>query len=145
MNNYNILTELDKVSRRAARAGQPFTTQAEHMPEVLNIVKANGGPVDTCWSLSFMNNIDDALSNKVDLDKMKYVIGTANLINYTACHDNKRLLKRLNEKLSGLNDEVFRRMKLAVIILTTSASIPLIWQGDEMGEATPFDETDENK
>jgi glycosidase len=92
-----------------------------------------------------MNNIDDALSDKVDLNKMKYVIGTPNLINYTACHDNKRLLTRLNEKLSGSDDEVFRRMKLAAIILTTSAGIPLIWQGDEMGEATLFDEADENK
>jgi len=127
MDNYNILFELDQIARNAARRGQPFTTQAEHMPETLDIVKANGAPVDTCWSLSFMNDIDDALSGKVDFHKMKYIIGTPNLINYTACHDNKRLLTRLNEKLPGFDDEVFRRMKLAVVILTTSAGIPLIW------------------
>ncbi|CAF0747120.1 unnamed protein product [Adineta steineri] len=145
MDNYDILYELDQVARNAARPGQPFTTQAEHMPETLNIIKANGGPTDTCWSLSFMNNIDEALADKFDLDKMKYIIGTPNLINYTACHDNKRLLARLNERLSGFDDEIFRRMKLAAIILTTSAGIPLIWQGDEIGEAISVDETDENK
>ncbi len=145
MDNYNILYELDQVARRAARRGQPFTTQAEHMPETLDIIKENEGPVDTCWSLSFMNSMDDALTDKVDLNRMKYVIGTPNLINYTASHDNKRLLTRLIENLSIVDDENFRRMKLATIILTTSAGIPLIWQGDEMVEATSFDEADENK
>jgi glycosidase len=145
MDNYNILYELDQVARNASRPGQPFTTQAEHMPETVDIVKANGGPVDTCWSLSFMNSMDDALADKVDLNRMKYIIGTPNLINYTACHDNKRLVACLKDNLSISDYELFRRMKLAAIILTTSAGIPLIWQGDEMDEATTFDEKDENK
>ena len=145
MDNYNILFELGRVARNATRLGQPFTTQAEHMPETLDIVKANGGPVDTCWSLSFMRNLEDALTDKVDLNLMKYIIGTPNVINYTASHDNKRLIVHLIDKLSGAEDEIYRRMKLAAIILTTSAGIPLIWQGDEMGETVTFEETDEDK
>lgn len=145
MDNYNILFELDRVARSVARHNQPFVTQAEYMPEKLDIIKANGGPVDTCWCLSFMVDLENALLDKFDLDKMKYIIRTTNVINYTASHDNKRLFTRLTEKLSGSEDEIYRRMKLAAIILTTSAGIPLVWQGDEMAEIISFEEDDENK
>jgi len=34
---------------------------------------------------------------------------------------------------------------LAAILLVTSVGVPLIWQGDELGDASSFEETDKNK
>ncbi|CAF1269063.1 unnamed protein product [Rotaria sordida] len=42
-------------------------------------------------------------------------------------------------------DDAFLRMHLAVILLVTSVDVLLIWQGDELGDASSFDELDENK
>ncbi|CAF4726366.1 unnamed protein product, partial [Rotaria sp. Silwood2] len=70
MDNYDILCELDSVAR-SVRSSQPFYSQAEYVPETLAIVKANGGPVDTCWSSSFHGIVAGVLvdQSKFNLDQ----------------------------------------------------------------------------
>ena len=131
MDNYNILHELDRTAR-SVRPNQPFFTQAEYVPETSDIVKANNGPLDACWSSTFHGIISEALinQNKFELDVLKYAISAPNLVNYLACHDNERLMY-----LVGQLDQPFQRVRLGTIVLMTSVSVPLIWQGDEFGEA----------
>ncbi len=37
-----------------------------------------------------------------------------------------------------VHNDAFQRVHLGAIVLMTSVSIPLIWQGDEFGEARPL-------
>ncbi|CAF0846354.1 unnamed protein product [Rotaria sordida] len=145
MDTFNILHELDRVARTAVRTNQPFYTTAEFVPENLYITKAKNGPVDACWTQALYGNLENALTDKVDLNDMKYAIANNNVVNYTDCHDNKRLLFRVGNNHCIFDDEAFLRMHMAAILLATSVGVPLIWQGDELGDASSFEETDENK
>ena len=136
MDNYDILRELDNVAR-SVRGSQPFYTAAEYVPETLTILKSNGGPVDSCWSASFhgiiANNLTD--QSKFELDQVKHIISAPDLVNYLSCHDNERLLFLLGKNGNLFDDAAFIRMRLAMIILFTSVSIPFVTQGEEFGEA----------
>ncbi|CAF2920117.1 unnamed protein product [Rotaria sp. Silwood2] len=137
LNNYNILHELDHLAR-SIRLNQPFFTQAEHVPETLNIAKENNGPVDACSSSRFHDVICQALidQNKFELDHIKYVISASNLVNYLTSHNNERLLYLINHMGKAYDEnDAFQRVRLGAIVLMTSVSTPLIWQGDEFGEA----------
>ncbi|CAF1376269.1 unnamed protein product [Adineta ricciae] len=145
MDNYDILRELDNVAR-SIRTSQPFYTTAEYVPETPAIVKSNGGPVDACWSASFhgvmANNLVDL--SKLELDLLQYVISAADLVNYLSCHDNERFLFVLGKTGNIFDDAAFTRMRLAMIILITSVSVPMITQGDELGEAREWGSEGQN-
>ncbi|CAF0954312.1 unnamed protein product [Adineta ricciae] len=136
MDNYDVLRELDRVAR-SVRPNQPFFSQAEYVPEQGNIVKANNGPVDACWSSTFHGVVCNALvdQTKFELDLLKYVISAPNLVNYLTCHDNERLMYLIGHLGKAFNDNAFQRARLGAIVLMTSISTPMIWQGDEFGEA----------
>ncbi|UJR09363.1 hypothetical protein I4U23_013607 [Adineta vaga] len=137
MDNYDILRDLDQIAR-STRLTQPFFSQAEYVPEQPDILKANNGPVDACWSSTFHGVLSEALvnQNKFELDRLKYIISTRNLVNYLTCHDNERLMYLIGHLGKACDDnDAFQRARLGAIILMTSVSTPLIWQGDEFGEA----------
>ena len=136
LENYHLLSELDRLGR-SIRQNQPFYTQAEHVPEKADIVKANNGPVDSCWSSTFHGIISKTLINKseFELDVIKYVISAPNLVNYLTCHDNERVMYLINRDAKVNDNDAFQRVHLGAIVLMTSVSMPLIWQGDEFGEA----------
>ncbi|CAF3460343.1 unnamed protein product [Rotaria sp. Silwood1] len=146
MDNYDILRELDNVAR-SVRGSQPFLTAAEYVPETPAIIKANGGPVDVCWSSTFhgvvANNLVD--ENKFELDLIKYIISAPDYINYLSCHDNERLLFLLDKNGNLFDDNTFICMRLAIIILFTSVGIPFIFQGEEIGDAREWGNEDQNK
>ncbi|CAF1005146.1 unnamed protein product [Adineta steineri] len=146
MDNYNILYELDHVGR-SSRRNQPFFTQAEHVPEKVDITKANKGPVDACWSSTFHGIVSDVLINqkKFELDSLKYIISAKNLVNYLACHDNERLMYLIGHLGKTFDNDAFQRIRLGTIILMTSVSIPLIWQGDEFGQASQLGTNDPHR
>ena len=146
MDNYDVLRELDNVAR-SVRTSQPFYTAAEYVPEELSILKSNGGPVDACWSASFHGVLVNNLTNlsKLELDLLKYVISAPDLINYLSCHDNERLLFLLGKNGNSFDDDAFTRMRLAMIIFFTSVGVPLVNQGDELGEARELGEEEPNK
>jgi 1,4-alpha-glucan branching enzyme len=146
MDNYDILRELDNVAR-SIRTSQPFYTAAEYVPENPTILKSNGGPVDACWSSSFhgvmVNDLKDP--SKFELDLIKYIISAPDLVNYLSCHDNERFLFILGKEGNLFDDNAFIRMRLAMIILISSVSIPFITQGDEFGEAREWGREGQNK
>ena len=146
MDNYDVLRELDSVGR-STRVDQPFFSAAEYVPETPSILKSNGGPMDVCWSCSFHgvvgNNLMD--TSKLELDLLKYVIGAADLVNYLSCHDNERLLFLFGKNGNLFDDEAFRRMRLAMIILFSAVSAPFLTQGDELGEAREWGSEDQNR
>ena len=137
MDNYDILRELDSVAR-SARPGYPIFTQAEYVPERKDICKAYGGPVDACWSSSFHEGLRGSLAmqkEKLDrfgnIGRLKYSFSTRTFVNYLSCHDNERLLTEIGKE----DDDAFRRMKTAIILLFTCAGTPMIRQGTELGDA----------
>jgi len=136
IDNYNILHELDHTAR-SIRQNQPFFTQAEHVPETLDIIKINKGPVDACWSSTFHGVICEALvnQNKFEIDLLKYAISQSNLVNYLTCHDNERLMYLIGHLGKAFDHDAFQRVRLGAIVLMTSVSIPMIWQGYEFGDA----------
>jgi Alpha amylase, catalytic domain len=145
MDSFNILHELGHIACSAVRPNQPFYTAAEFVPENRFIVKANNGLPDACWSQAFYGNLENNLTDKVGLKDMKYAIANDNVVNYIDCHDNKRLLFRLGKNHFIFDDEAFLRLHLAAILLGTSVGISLIWQGNELGDASSFEQTDKNK
>ncbi|CAF2882655.1 unnamed protein product [Rotaria sp. Silwood2] len=146
MDNYDILHELDSVAR-SIRSSQPFYSQAEYVPETPAILKANGGPVDACWSSSFHGIVAGVLADQsnFNLDQMKYIIGAPYFVNYLSSHDNERLLFLLGKNSNIFDDEAFKCMRLASILLITSVGVPLIQQGAEFGEARELGSDEPNK
>ncbi|CAF3692334.1 unnamed protein product [Rotaria sp. Silwood1] len=136
IDNYDILGHLDSVAR-SVRPSQPFFSQAEYVFERKDLLKENGGPVDACWSTSFHDGlrgalalVKDKLDTLGDLGTLKYSFSSKNFVNYLSCHDNERLLHDIGKK----DLDAFIRIKTAIIILLTSVGIPMIRQGDELGE-----------
>ncbi|CAF4151834.1 unnamed protein product [Adineta steineri] len=141
MDNFEILGKLDRLAR-SIRSDQPFLSQAEYVPENKDICKENGGPVDVCWSSSFHHWLTGFLTLNKDqmtkhgtLSDLKYSFSSKNLVNYLSCHDNERLLHDIGKK----DSDAFIRMETAVIHLFTSVGIPMIWQGEELGEDRQID------
>ncbi|CAF0747629.1 unnamed protein product [Adineta steineri] len=141
MDNFEILGRLDRLAR-SIRSDQLFLSQAEYVPENKDICKENGGPVDVCWSASFHHWLTGFLTLNKDqmtkhgtLSDLKYSFSSKNLVNYLSCHDNERLLHDIGKK----DSDAFIRMETAVIHLFTSVGIPMIWQGEELGEDRQID------
>ena len=66
-------------------------------------------------------------------------------MNYLSCHDNERLLFLLGKNGHLSEDDACLRMRLAMVILMTSVSVPFIAQGDEFGETREWGDEDRNK
>ncbi|CAF0947773.1 unnamed protein product [Rotaria sordida] len=136
MDNYDILRHLDLIGR-SIYPFKPFFSQAEYVPERKDLCKEYGGPVDTCWSSSFHESLRCFLAFKKDqIDKLenlanlKYIFSSKNFVNYLSCHDNERLLHDIGKK----DSDAFIKMETAIILLFTSTGIPMIRQGEELGD-----------
>jgi len=134
--NLDLLHELDRTAR-SIRLNQPFFIQTRYTNETSDTNSNESIFVDACWSSTFHNVISQALTNpdKFDVDRLKYAISAPNFVNYLTRHDNERLMFLLNQFGQVSCEETFQRARLGAIVLMTSVSIPLIWQGDEFGEA----------
>lgn len=134
--NYDLLRELDRTAR-SIRLNQPFFTQAQYVYDQSDMNTNESMPVDACWSSTFHGVIAQSLidTDKFDIDRLKYVISAKNFVNYLTRHDNERLMFLINQLGQVSDDEAFERARLGAIVLMTSVSTPLIWQGDEFGEA----------
>ncbi|CAF4427476.1 unnamed protein product, partial [Rotaria sp. Silwood2] len=136
MDNYDILRHLDSIGR-SMRPCQPFFSQAEYVPEKEDLCKEYGGPVDACWSSSFHETLRCFLAFKKDeadkyenMANLKYIFSSKTFVNYLSSHDNERLLHDIGRK----DSDAFIKMKTAIILLFTSVGIPMIRQGEELGE-----------
>jgi 1,4-alpha-glucan branching enzyme len=128
---------------KEATASKPFYQIAEHIPDTSQVCSPQG-VFDGCWHESFRYFLKDALSGEsFNLAEFKSAIdarqqgycGTMSVINYLATHDREHMLVELGDK--GIFDKAaFQRVKLGAIIQMTAPGIPMIWMGDEFGQAT---------
>lgn len=58
------------------------------------------------------------------------------MVNYVECHDDKRIMRSLRDEIGFPEDVAYRKSALAATILMTIPGEPMVWQGQEWGEAT---------
>ncbi|MEP0916825.1 alpha-amylase family glycosyl hydrolase [Leptolyngbya sp. DQ-M1] len=122
---------------------KPFYQIAEHIPDTSEVCSPKG-VFDACWHESFRYFLKDALiGQSVDLEELKKAIdarqqgyaGATSVINYLATHDREHMIVELGDV--GIFDQpAFDRVKFGVILQLTAPGIPMIWMGDEFGQAT---------
>ncbi len=126
---------------------KPFFTVAEYIPPSPEIVEPDG-PVESCWNDNFMYAVIEYLGgDDIDLEKIKNAIDPQRLgfktptsvTNYLANHDQNRLFLKLGDH-GILEDELYLRSKLGVLILMTAVGVPMVWMGEEFGEYVPLSE-----
>ncbi len=140
--NYDFFRWLIQEAEQAAGA-KPFYHIAEHIPDTSDIVQPNG-PFEGCWHESFRYFVKDALVGEpVELAKLQEAIDArqqgydrlTNVINYLATHDREHMIVELGDR--GIFDQpAYQRVKLGVVLQMTAPGIPLLWMGDEFGQAS---------
>lgn len=148
---YDAVRQLDNrdflhwITREAKKTAgdKPFYNIAEHIPELPELVAADG-PMDGCWHESFRIFAIESLGTKTfDIDKLKQVLepkqqgyqNTTNAINYLASHDRSHLLASASFRDID-REAAFKRAKLAAVLLVTAVGIPMLWMGEEFGQST---------
>ena len=123
--------------------GKPFYHIAEHIPDTSEIVQPKG-VFEGCWHESFRYFLKNViLGDEFDLNELKSAIDfkqqgyakTTNVFNYLATHDREHMIVELGDK-GIFGQPAFDRVKLGLILQITAPGIPLIWMGDEFGQAT---------
>lgn len=127
---------------------KPFYHIAEHIPDTPEIIKPNG-VFDACWHESFRFFVKAALvGESFDWNELKQAIdaqqqgyaGSTSVLNYLATHDRQHMLVELaHAEVAG--EAAFQRVKLGAMLQMTAPGIPLLWMGDEFGQATAKTET----
>ncbi|MEG4198353.1 alpha-amylase family glycosyl hydrolase [Microcoleus sp. Pol12A5] len=148
---YDAVRQLDNrdflhwITREAKKSAgdKPFYNIAEHIPELPELVAADG-PMDGCWHESFrIFAIENLAGNTFDIEKLKQVLepkqqgyqNTTNAINYLASHDRDHLLAEASFR--DIDPEAaFKRAKLGAVLLVTAVGIPMLWMGEEFGQST---------
>jgi 1,4-alpha-glucan branching enzyme len=152
LNNFDFLGWMTQEAKQTAGV-KPFYNIGEHIPENPDIVTPNG-PMDGCWHDSFYHTMQPHLCGETfDLDQIKqaldptqggYPDGSTKAVNYLCNHDQKRLLLDLGDR-QILDDAAFQRAKLGAVLLMTAVGVPLIWMGEEFGDATPINPDEHNQ
>ena len=123
--------------------GPHFFCVGEYLPERLESVMSNGGPMDSLWHDRLYWKLRDALVfDQVNWEELKNAIdsrreGYRNVIdtvNYQSNHDHDRLLVELGKERQIFDTDAFRRVRMALIVQVTSYGIVMIWMGEEIGE-----------
>jgi 1,4-alpha-glucan branching enzyme len=115
---------------------------AEHLPIEPPLI--TGTEMDTGWHAEYRWRIremlnsatlnPDALAEALDATRVGFT-AQRQRIPYTESHDEERVVRDL--RLAGFDEpEVFRRAGLAMAITLTTPGIPMIYAGQEFGEAT---------
>jgi 1,4-alpha-glucan branching enzyme len=142
------------------RAGfKPFFTIAEHLPQDPSITGTDG-PVDAAWHDNFYRQLNSSVvgvsvddRDPVDTTELLRVLNAKtdgfasnyNTVHYLSNHDQERTMRLLNT-VGGLSGEAaFRRNKLGATLLLTAPGIPMLWMGEEFGQATERGEYTEQK
>jgi len=130
---------------------KPFYTIAENSPQDPSVAGPNG-PLDSAWHEHFKwqmvsttlgierdgnqpFNVENLL-NVLDPRKDGF-LGAFNVVNYIENHDQDRIAYLLGDVAKTFDAAAFRRLKLGGALLLTSAGIPMLWMGQEWGEALP--------
>ena len=129
---------------------KPFFTVAEHISQDPTIAGPEA-PMNAAWHDNFFRQtvastigVESDGRNPFDTTAILNVMDGRRdgfhdpfcTVNYLANHDEMRLLHRLGQVANTFDDAAFRRAKLGPTLLLTSPGIPMIWMGEEFGQAT---------
>lgn len=145
LDNFDVLNWMTHEAKQVA-GSKPFYNVGEHIPEKTDLV-APDGPMDGCWHESFYQTMQRHLCGETfDLEQIKqaldpaqqgYPKGVTQAVNYLCNHDQKRLMLELGDR-NIFDDAAFKRAKLGAVLLMTAVGVPLLWMGEEFGDATPI-------
>ena len=122
---------------------KPFYQIAEHIPDSSEIC-APQGKFDACWHESFRYFLKAALTGEsLDLTELKSAIDprqqgyarSTSVINYLATHDREHMLVEMAD-VGLFGQAAVDRVKLGAVLQFTAPGIPMLWMGDEFGQAT---------
>ena len=100
---------------------------------MLRSKKFNALP-DVYWSSEFHQTLTKTIldTDQFDIERLKSVISTRNMINFISSHHQDRYMYFLEQE-DALPS--FQCVRLASTLLLTSLGIPRLWQGEEFGDA----------
>ena len=128
----------------AAKQADPHSLQiAEHLPTDPDLM--NGTDMDAGWHGEFRWSLKDMLRTaRLDPEAIRRLldptrIGFSNslqVVVYTESHDEERIMKECLD--AGFTQkEATRRAETALALTLTAPGIPMLYAGQEFGEATP--------
>ncbi len=138
----------DEMHRDAAN--KPFITIAEHLPQDPMITGVEG-PLDAAWHDNFYRQMIVTILGVKDENHEPYISdevlrlldarqdgfdSPSNTVNYINNHDLERVMYLLGAQAHIFDDAAFRRNKLGISLLLTAPGIPMLWMGEEFGQAT---------
>jgi 1,4-alpha-glucan branching enzyme len=131
--------------------GKPFYTIAEHVPQDPSVAGPDG-PLDAAWHESLRQQLTAtllgtefegrqpfdlaALAGTLD-PRAEGFAAAINVVNYLENHDQHRTMTRLGEVARTFGEAAFRRAKLGMALLLTAPGDPMLWMGQEFGNAAP--------
>jgi 1,4-alpha-glucan branching enzyme len=128
---------------------KPFYTIAEHIPQDSTIAGPNG-PMDAAWHDNFYRQLSSTVVGVAKEGREPFNTGEVlrlmdgqqdgfpspyNTIHYLNNHDQERIMYMLGWLAGVFDDTAFRRAKLGATLLLTSPGIPMLWMGEEFGQA----------
>lgn len=138
---------------------KPFFTIAEHLPQDAAITEPQG-PVDAAWHDNFYRQLNCTVlgipyedHEPFDTTEVLRVLNARNdgfesnynIIHYLTNHDMERTMYLLQSKSQLPEEAAFRRNKLGASLLLTAPGIPMLWMGEEFGQANERGEHTEVK
>ncbi len=151
INNYDILRELQAEVDNTVEKIKPFLTIAENLPQNPAVCGPEG-PLDAAWHENLYYQLNAAIlgverngRQPHNIDALLQVIDCTrdgfssprDVVNYIDNHDKDRILWELGAHAFTFDAAAFRRMKLGAALLLTMPGLPMIWMGQEFGEAAP--------
>ncbi|CAF0732391.1 unnamed protein product [Adineta steineri] len=146
INNEEFLTAIAQQSREQARDrgyAPNFFCVGEYLPDKVESVMSNGGPMDAIWHDSLYWKLREAIVfDTLDWEELKNVTdgrrqgykNITDIVNYQSNHDHDRLLIELGKERQIFDVDAFRRVRMAFAFQATSYGLMMIWMGEEIGE-----------
>ena len=115
--------------------------------ETDNSYQINNTDFDSGWDYSYHHNMfDNILDIYVDINNVSNHINAYSQgyglvtgpINYIESHDENRLVYQSTEFQNHSLEEAYKRSMLGSTILFTSHGVPMIYQGQELGQNAPI-------
>lgn len=122
---------------------KPFYNIGENIPDDSSIAAGLDAPMNACWHESFRYHIVGHIcGDTFDLEELKKAIdgkregylAATDAINYISNHDHPHVLAELGDR-EILDDAAFQRARLGAVLLMTAMGVPMLWMGDEFGQA----------
>jgi 1,4-alpha-glucan branching enzyme len=128
---------------------KPFYTIAEHIPQDGTIAGPEG-PMDAAWHDNFYRQMNSTTLGipsegrepfnthevlRVMDGRQDGFVNPYNTIHYIANHDQERTMFMLGAAAGIFDDLAFRRAKLGATLLLTAPGVPMLWMGEEFGQA----------